>query len=145
MARDDGRLPRDRGPEVSAEVSGWVWRNAPVKSGELVVLLALADNAHDDGTGAYPSQDHLAKKSRMTARQVRRCLATLEEGGLIRRQGATAGGVIVWAVVMDGGGQIVRADTDDREGRTSASDRTVREPSSKKNARAQEVKFNGKR
>jgi hypothetical protein len=87
---------------VSVRVSGWVWDQAGVKSGDLVVLLALADNAHDDGTGAYPSQAHLAKKARMTERQVRNCLKSLEEKGLIRRQGSTAGGVVVWAVVMDG-------------------------------------------
>lgn len=87
---------------MSARVSGWVWDHATVKSGDLVVLLALADNAHDDGTGAYPSQAHLAKKARMTERQVRNCLKSLEEKSLIRRQGSTAGGVVVWAVVMTG-------------------------------------------
>lgn len=99
---------------MSVAVSAWVWEHAPVKSGELVVLLGLADNAHDDGTGAYPSQATLAVKSRMTERQVRRCLGSLEADGLIRRQGMTQGGVVVWAVVM--------APPDNMSTRTSASD-----------------------
>lgn len=85
---------------MSVRVSSWVWENAPVKSGELVVLLALADCAHDDGTGAYPSRESLAVKSRMTARQVGNCTRSLTEKGLIRKQGLTAGGVVVWAINM---------------------------------------------
>lgn len=85
---------------MSVKVSGWVWEHAPVKSGELVVLLALADNAHDDGRGAYPSQTELARKARMTGRQVRNCLKALETAGHIRRQGVTQGGVVVWHVLM---------------------------------------------
>lgn len=84
---------------MSARVSGWVWEHAPVKSGELVVLLALADNAHDDGGGAYPSQATLAAKSRMSDRQVRNCLRALEAAGLIEPQGTTRGGVTIWRVL----------------------------------------------
>jgi hypothetical protein len=96
---------------MSAEVSGWVWKNAPVKSGELVVLLALADNAHDDGGGAYPKQATLAEKSRMSSRQVRNCLKSLEAKGLIEPQGTTQGGVTVWRIRME----------EDFSGRKSAS------------------------
>lgn len=87
---------------MSVRASNWVWENAPVKSGNLVVLLALADVAHDDGTGAFPSRAHLAKKSRMTVRQVSRCLADLQEKGLIYKQGEMPGGVVIWALNMGG-------------------------------------------
>lgn len=85
---------------MSVKVSGWVWEHAPVKSGELVVLLKLADCAHDDGSGAYPSQAELAEKSRMSERQVRNCLTALEGLGLIERSGVTRSGVVVWRVMM---------------------------------------------
>lgn len=85
---------------MSVVVSAWAWSHAPVKSGELVVLLALADNAHDDGGGAYPSQEALAGKARMSDRQVRNCLRALEDKHIIERQGKTQGGVVVWRIVM---------------------------------------------
>ncbi|HEX7088709.1 MAG TPA: helix-turn-helix domain-containing protein [Longimicrobiales bacterium] len=104
---------------MSVVVSAWVWKFAPVKSGELVVLLALADQAHDDGGGAYPSQEYLAEKSRMTERQVRNCLSALEQKGLIRKQGRTAKGIVVWQIVMDPErtpGNMFRAETDSQGG-----------------------------
>lgn len=86
---------------MSSIVSGWVWAYAPVKSGELVVLLALADNAHDDGGGSYPSRQHLCNKSRMKDRQVQYCLNSLEKKGLVARQGVLRNGrTIVWRVIM---------------------------------------------
>lgn len=85
---------------MSVACSHWVWMKAPVKSGELVVLLALADNAHDDGSGSYPSQKLLAQKSRLSERQVRNCLQSLEDQGLIIREGLTDSGVVIWRVLM---------------------------------------------
>lgn len=126
---------------MSVRVSAWVWAQAPVKSGELVVLLAVADNAHDDGGGAYPSQEHLAEKARMSVRQVRRCLASLEAKDQIEKQGVTRKGITVWRVVMgdhpdkmsapDADGQ--EADTHDRDpghGRPTEPSENRQEPSS---------------
>jgi len=48
-----------------------------------LVLLALADNANDDGY-CWPSQEVIADKSSMTTRNLRRVLAALEERGYIR-------------------------------------------------------------
>lgn len=129
---------------MSAEVSGWVWRNAPVKSGELVVLLALADNAHDDGTGAFPSQAHLAKKSRMSDRQVRNCLSALEEKGLIRRSGETRGGVIVWAVLMGAEDISARKPVAGDPG-SGLPTEPSREPSSSSLVRGRAVSYQGRR
>lgn len=91
---------RDARQVMSSVVSGWVWAHAPAKSGDLVVLLALADNAHDDGGGAYPSQATLAEKSRMTPRQVRNCLTSLKNKGLIEASGTTRAGTVIWRVLM---------------------------------------------
>jgi len=48
-----------------------------------IVLLALADNANDDGY-CWPSQEVIAEKSSMTTRNLRRVLTALEERGYIR-------------------------------------------------------------
>ena len=60
-----------------------VWMKAPVEGGELLLLLALADNANDDGV-AFPSVSYLARKARMTGRNVQLCLRKLESKGLMR-------------------------------------------------------------
>lgn len=64
----------------------WALRDAPVESSqEHVVLLALADRAHDDGRDAYPAQKWIAERARCSTRTVRRCLNSLEARGLIVR------------------------------------------------------------
>ena len=70
-----------------------VWEHASVKGSALLLLLAIADHAHDDGTGAWPSQKTLATKTRLSVRQVRRLLEQLEARGELRvveRDGRTA-------------------------------------------------------
>lgn len=62
-----------------------VWENAPVRSGELLVLLALADHANDSGT-CFPSVARLAERARLSLRQTQRVLRHLEEIGLIGRE-----------------------------------------------------------
>jgi hypothetical protein len=59
----------------------------------LLLLLAIADHAHPDGTNAFPSQHTLAKKTRLSVRQVRRLLDRLVDGGELKieeRPGTTA-------------------------------------------------------
>lgn len=57
----------------------------------MLVLLAVADYAYDDGTNAWPSVKLLAEKSRMTERAVRFILARLEaDGELIVRENVDA-------------------------------------------------------
>lgn len=64
----------------------WVLDDAPVTDAQsLAVLLALAEQAHEDGTGAYPSHATLARRGRCSVSTVQRRLAELEEAGLIRR------------------------------------------------------------
>jgi hypothetical protein len=46
-----------------------------------LVLLAIADEADDDGTNAYPGVATLARKVRLPERTVMRCLDRLESGG----------------------------------------------------------------
>jgi hypothetical protein len=67
-----------------------VWAHSHRKDGELLVMLALADFANDGGE-CWPSIPVLAQKARLTERQTRRVLRTLEEVGEIRTSHSRGG------------------------------------------------------
>jgi hypothetical protein len=58
-----------------------VWKHSKAKGSELLVLLAIADFAHDDGSNAFPSVPTLAAKSRLSVRAVQFVLRKLEAIG----------------------------------------------------------------
>ena len=62
---------------MSIKVMTHIWEHSQQKGSALLLLLAIADHAHDDGTGAYPSVESLATKSRMTPRNVQYVLRNL--------------------------------------------------------------------
>lgn len=69
-----------------------VWEAAQpsTKGSDLLTLLALADNAHDDGTRAYPAVDTIAKKIHMSERAVQYSLRALEDASeIVLRKPAT--------------------------------------------------------
>lgn len=71
---------------MSLKVITWVLYEAPVTTqSHLLVLLALADRAHDDGTAAYPSREWIGERARCSVRSVASHLRALEEDGLIRK------------------------------------------------------------
>jgi hypothetical protein len=51
---------------MSIKAMTTVWEKSNAKGSVLLLLLAIADYAHDDGTNAYPSVDTLSNKIRMT-------------------------------------------------------------------------------
>jgi hypothetical protein len=61
------------GANMSIQVMSRVWAEAPYEGGALIVLLALADWA-DEGGYCFPKVPAIAKKSRLTERQVRNIL-----------------------------------------------------------------------
>ncbi len=63
---------------------GAVWEHAPFQQTTLLVLLALADHASDDGT-AWPAVPRIAARARTTERHVRRILSDLEAAGWVQR------------------------------------------------------------
>lgn len=63
---------------MSIKVMTYLWEYSRQKGSALLLLLAIADHAHDDGEGAYPSVKTLAGKVRMTERNVQRLLNVLE-------------------------------------------------------------------
>lgn len=76
---------------MSAKLTGQVWElDLPHKKQS--VLLALADNAHDDGTNCYPGVDYLAWKTGYDRRSVQRILRELERDGLVVPVTGASGG-----------------------------------------------------
>ncbi|OKI53801.1 helix-turn-helix domain-containing protein [Micromonospora sp. CB01531] len=71
---------------MSIEAVSWALSEAPdVPPSCLAVLIGLANHAHADGRGAFPSQERLAFYARKSVRAVRNDLAELARVGLIRR------------------------------------------------------------
>lgn len=67
---------------MSIRVMSWVWDNGPEDRDELLVLLALADFADDNGA-CYPSMAGIAEKARLTERGARGIVRRLETNGWI--------------------------------------------------------------
>jgi hypothetical protein len=65
---------------MSIKVSTAVWQGSRNKSGNLLVLLALADHANDQGF-AWPRVPLLAREARLSQRHTRRCLNELAASG----------------------------------------------------------------
>lgn len=63
---------------MSIKVITLVWDKSEHKGNNLLTLLALADNANDDGY-CWPGLDNIAKKTRVSRNTVIRCIKTLEE------------------------------------------------------------------
>ena len=82
----------------------WVWEESPTKGTDLLTLLAIADNAADDGSNAWPSIARLARKTRLDERTVRRVLRRLADGGHLRIEVAAGPhGTNRYAVLMPAG------------------------------------------
>jgi hypothetical protein len=65
---------------MSIKVATEVWKGSRHKSGNLLVLLALADHADDEGK-AWPSVSLLACKARLSKRHTRRCVNQIVASG----------------------------------------------------------------
>jgi hypothetical protein len=87
---------------MSVEAVTWALSDAPdVPPQCLAVLIGLANHAHPDGRGAYPSQETLAHYARKSVRSVRTDLAELERLGLIRRALRSGRRVVVWDLAIE--------------------------------------------
>jgi hypothetical protein len=65
---------------MAVKMTSAIWEYSQAKGSELLVMLAIADNADDHGK-AYPSIQYIAKKTRLTARNVQLLLRKLEKLG----------------------------------------------------------------
>jgi hypothetical protein len=86
---------------MSVKVMSYVWQHSSQSGGALLVLLAIADHASDDGGNAWPSLPTLARKARLSERQVVNVLHQLEAAGEIRvARGGGRGQVNHYTVLM---------------------------------------------
>lgn len=87
---------------MSIKVMEWVWNHSSARDGQLLVLLAIADNANHEGDNAFPSIAELSRKSRLSQRGVRYALRGLEEAGcIVTSPQAGPGGCNRYRVLMD--------------------------------------------
>lgn len=68
---------------MSIRIMTSVWDDGPDDKGELLVLLALADNANDDGY-CWPSISYLSRKCRLSERGILDIEIRLESEGYLR-------------------------------------------------------------
>lgn len=77
---------------MSIRVMSAVFDRYPNGGGEMLLALALADHASDDGTRVYPGVMALAKKTRQSERTVQYQLRRMEESGWLILVGQGHGG-----------------------------------------------------
>ena len=61
----------------------WVWDHAEAAGTDLLLMLAIADSADDQGRNAWPSVADLSRKTRLDERTVQRRLKRLRDQGRI--------------------------------------------------------------
>lgn len=66
---------------MSVYVSAWCWRHSKAGGSDRLVLLAIADQADDDGLNAWPSYATIAERCLISERTAQRCVQKLEEMG----------------------------------------------------------------
>ena len=132
-----------------------VWKHSRSSGGTLLLLLAIADNANEDSGLAWPSIETLARKTRMSERQVQRCIQTaegLEELEVVRRPNKTTlyrillghpktkpGGDILSSREQGTTSDVARGDIRRRTGTSDVTQnllRTVRTPNKRSSARS---------
>jgi hypothetical protein len=88
---------------MSIAALDWVLKHSEATLGSRLVLIALADTAHDDGSKTFPSVETIASKARMSRRAAQAGLRKLEEEGHIVATGRTRNGTNVYTIVGLGG------------------------------------------
>jgi hypothetical protein len=113
---------------VSIEAMTWVLRHSEETLGRRLVLLALANYAHADGSNAFPSVGTLAEDTRMSERQVQRALRGMEADASIGKAGKSVHGTTIWTIRMTGG-DILSGVTNQAENRPEMSPNPSVDPS----------------
>lgn len=75
---------------MSIRVMNSVWHSAPYSEGTLLVLLALADWANDEGL-CWPKTETIGIKARLTRSGVKYCMKKLIDDGAIKIESKSAG------------------------------------------------------
>lgn len=77
---------------MSIELMGQVWKHSPYEGSRLLLHLAMADHANDEGW-FYAGQNSLARKARCSVEYVRQSVLKMVDDGLliIERKGSSKG------------------------------------------------------
>ena len=67
---------------MSIKIMSWVWENSPYRGAQLLIHLAFADHADDNGV-CWPGQTSIAAKCRCTVETVRATTRALQDDGLL--------------------------------------------------------------
>ena len=86
---------------MSVECMSRVFKKSESTGNDRFVLLAIADNAWEDGTNSWPSVALLAWKTGLSERTVRRCLDNLEKLGELRRDYRTGTSTMYSVLISD--------------------------------------------
>jgi DNA-binding transcriptional regulator YhcF (GntR family) len=93
---------------MSVKVMSRVWDESAHTGSALLMLLAIADHANDDGV-CWPSVETLAAKARVQARQAQNLIAQLEQSGeLAVQRGRGRKNTSIYVVKISGKGAIQR-------------------------------------
>lgn len=77
---------------MSIRLMTLIWDSGAYSGGTLLVALALADFANDDGSRIFPHVETLAKKARLSVRATQNALESLREDAVLIPLANTAGG-----------------------------------------------------
>lgn len=69
---------------MSVKAQNWVWQHSRAEGNNLLVALAIADRANDEGEDCWPSMETLCRKTRLSRSTVSRCVGSLEALGEVR-------------------------------------------------------------
>lgn len=69
---------------MSVKAQNWVWEYSRAEGTDLLVALAIADRANDEGEEAWPNMDTLCRKTRLSRSTVSRSVQNLEQLGELR-------------------------------------------------------------
>lgn len=68
---------------MSVKATQWAWDESRCTGAELLVLLAIADEANGDGLSAFPSLERIATRTRRSVSGTRDAIERLEEAGQV--------------------------------------------------------------
>lgn len=85
---------------MSVEALSWVLHHSQAKLGARLVLIALANHAHEDGSNAFPSVKTIAARARLSERATQEALRRLEKSGEIERAGHSEFGTVIYRIPM---------------------------------------------
>lgn len=72
------------------------------KGSALLLMVILANYAHDDGAYAFPSVGTMTRYTRLTRRNVQLLLRKLEESGELAEMGIHNSGTVIYRLVLPG-------------------------------------------